>query len=67
MSKTKYFYIIRLRKDDSIVAVGTAQECIKAMGLSSMNSFRSIVSKNKLNKHTTYEIDIEPIDEDEEC
>ena len=66
MSKPKYLYFIILRKDDSIVAVGTARECMKIMGLASMNSFRSIVSKNRLEKYSTYEIDIEPIEDDEE-
>ena len=65
MSKPK-FYIVRLRKDDSIVAVGTAKECVKVMGLTSVNSFRSIVSKNKKNIQTTYEIDVEFVDEEDE-
>ena len=66
MSKPKRFYIVRLRKDDSIVAVGNVHECVKAMGLTSVNSFRSIVSKNKKNIQTTYEIDILDIDEEDE-
>ena len=65
-SKPKYFYIVRLKKDDSIVAVGTAQECVKAMNLASINSFRSIVAKNRKGINNTYEIDIEDIEEDEE-
>lgn len=66
MSEPKNFYIIRLKKDDSIVAVGTANECVKTMGLSSVNSFRSIVSKNMKGVQNTYEIDIESIEEEEE-
>ena len=66
MSEPKNFYIIRLKKDDSIVSVGTANECVKTMGLSSVNSFRSIVSKNMKGVQNTYEIDIESIEEEEE-
>lgn len=65
-NEPKLLYIIRRRKDDSIVAVGTANECVKIMGLKSSNSFRSIVSKNRKNVQTTYEIDTFNIDEEEE-
>ena len=65
--KPRYFYIVRKRKDDSIVAVGTAEECVKIMGLASINSFRSIVAKNRSGTHTTYEIDIEKYDEEDEA
>lgn len=66
MSEPKHFYIIRRRKDDSIAAVGTARECFKQMGLSSVETFRSIVSKNRKGIQNTYEIDIEDIDDEPE-
>lgn len=66
MSRERNFYFIRSRKDDSIVAVGTATECIKQMGFASMNSFNSMVSKNRAGVKQTYEIDIESIDEEDE-
>lgn len=66
MNKPKNFYFVRRKKDDSIVAVGTAQECMKSMGISSINSFHSIVAKNRSGVRTTYEIDIELIDEEED-
>lgn len=67
VSKPQHFYFIRRRKDDSIVAVGTARECVKQMGLSSVETFRTIVSKNRKGIQNTYEIDIESVDEEEEC
>ena len=58
------FYIIRRRKDDSIVAVGTAKECMRSMGVKSYNSFQSIVSRNRSGKQLTYEIDVEYLEEE---
>ena len=63
MSKPK-FYIIRRRKDDSIVAVGSAQECMVSMGIKSYNVFQSTVCRNRSGKYKTYEIDIEYLDEE---
>lgn len=42
MSRQRKFFIVRLRRDDSIVAVGTTEECAKEMGMS-INSFRTTV------------------------
>ena len=63
MSRPK-FYIIRRRKDDSIVAVGSAQECMKSMGIKSYSSFASMVCRNINGIHKKYEIDIEFLDEE---
>lgn len=64
MSRRRVFYIVRLRKDDSIVAVGTAEECARVMRMS-INSFRTTVSRSRNGLSHKYEIDIE--EEDEEC
>lgn len=64
-SKPK-FYIIRRRKDDSIVAVGSVEECMASMGIESRFSFHSIVSRNRAGVSKTYEIDIELLDEEVE-
>ena len=66
MNKPRNFYFVRRRKDDSIVAIGTAAECMKQMGIESLNSFHSIVAKNRSGVRKTYEIDIEEIDEEED-
>ena len=67
MSRAQHFYFIRRRKDDSIAAVGTARECVAQLGLTSIECFRSLVSKNRKGTYKTYEIDIERVDEEEEC
>ena len=56
------FYIVRLRADDSIVAVGNAEECAASMGLT-VPSFRSTVSRCRGNPGSRYEVDVE-IEED---
>ena len=60
----KKFYIIRRRKDDSIVAVGSVEECMKSMGVETKESFYSIVSRNRSGVKNTYEIDIELLDDE---
>ena len=40
------FYIVRLRADDSIVAVGSSIECAKALKIS-VDSFRCAVTRSK--------------------
>ena len=63
------FYIVRLRADDSIVAVGSAAECAKRMGIS-VGSFYCAVTRSLKGLQKKYEIDVElePSDltEDEE-
>lgn len=67
MSGKKHFYIVRLRKDDSIVAAGTSAECARLMGLRSVKSFYSVLSKNRSGKYSRYEIDImDDVDEEEQ-
>ena len=65
MSGKRNFYIIRLRKDDSIVATGSARECTEQMGFKTLKIFYSVLSKNRSGKRHRYEIDIMP-DGDEE-
>lgn len=65
MSGKRNFYIIRLRKYDSIVATGTARECMEQLGFKTVKTFYSVLSKNRSGKRHRYEIDIMP-DGDEE-
>ena len=68
MAKKKNFYIVRLRKDDSIVAVGDAEECTKALGFSSIDVFRTMVSRSRmhLSQYSKYDVDVVPEEEDDE-
>ena len=52
------FYIVRLRADDSIVAVGSAIECAKILGIS-VQSFYSYVTNCRKGIMKKYEIDVE--------
>ena len=53
------FYMVYLAKNDSIVAVGTAEECAKQLGLRSVKVFYDIVGKTRKGKLSRYEIVIE--------
>lgn len=59
------FYIVRLRADDSIVAVGSTEECAKAMGMS-VSSFHATVCRSRKGQNHKYEIDVELEDRDEQ-
>lgn len=63
----RHFYIVRLRKDDSIVAVGTAEECTKALDFDSIAVFYSMVSRVRSGsaRNKKYDVDIVP-EEDED-
>ena len=52
------FYIVRLRADDSIVAVGSAIECAKILGIS-VPSFHCYVTNCRKGIIKKYEIDVE--------
>lgn len=52
------FYVVRLRKDDSVIACGSSRECAKAMGMS-INSFYSTVTRSCNGENRRYSIDIE--------
>lgn len=52
------FYIVRLRADDSIVAVGSAIECAKILGIS-VPSFHCYVTNCRKGIMKKYEIDVE--------
>lgn len=68
MANRKKFYIVRLRKDDSIAAVGTAEECTKILGFSSIPVFRTMVSRAQLGlkQYSKYDVDVLPGEDDEE-
>lgn len=59
------FYIVRLRADDRILAVGTGPECAAQMGMS-LETFRATVSRCTRGLSQKYEIDVE-LEEDEPC
>lgn len=61
MRYPKKFYIVRLRADDSIVAVGSAEECAKIMGIST-KSFLCYVTNCRKGIMKKYEIDVETED-----
>ena len=52
------FYIVRLRADDSIVAVGSAIECAKILG-TSVPSFHCYATNCRKGIMKKYEIDVE--------
>lgn len=56
-----FYYTIYLNKNDEIVASGDAEECCKQMGKKSLESFYSLVSKNRLGKRNKYTIVTEKI------
>ena len=68
MANRKNFYIVRLRKDDSIVAVGDAEECTKALGFSSIAVFRTMVSRSRmhLSQYGKYDVDVVPDEEEDD-
>ena len=51
------FYIVRLRRDYSIVAVGNAVECAKRMKMS-ISSFHSTVHRCRNGENRKYEVDV---------
>lgn len=55
---TRRFYIVRLHKDDSIVAVGSTEECARAMGMS-ISTFRTTVHRCRKGRNRKYDIDVE--------
>lgn len=50
------FYIIYLKKNDKIVAVGNAGECAEQLGCKSVRAFYALVSNVKHGKNKRYEI-----------
>lgn len=51
------FYIVRLREDDSIVAVGNAAECARRMKMS-ISSFHATVARCRSGENQKYEVDV---------
>ena len=58
MRYPKKFYIVRLRADDRILAVGSKEECALRMGMS-VSTFLSTVCRCRRGKNKKYEIDVE--------
>lgn len=65
MSRRRHFYIVRLRKDDQIVAVGTSEECTEQLGFKSIKTFFQVLSRHQRGQRHRYEFDIMD-NEDEE-
>lgn len=62
-------YKIRLTSDGTLVAAGTSKQCIKQMGITSVQNFQSMLShlRNGVNKKYTLEVyrdDNPPVRED---
>lgn len=62
--RRKRYYTVYLAKDDSIAASGTAQECVKQLGMKNLNSFYCMVSLNKKGLHKRYEVYIDDTPEE---
>lgn len=60
------YYAVYLRETDELIASGTSAQCQKQMGLASVHSFYSMVSRCKSGKNNKYEIYEEELDEEEE-
>lgn len=60
----KKFYIVRLREDDRILAVGSKDECAAALNMTPA-TFLTTVSRCRHGLNQKYEIDVEL--EDEPC
>lgn len=65
MAAKPKFYMVYLAADDSIVAVGSAKECVEQMGISSVDSFYAIVSRVRHGKNQKYEVVVDESDDDE--
>ena len=62
MAPKPKFYMVYLAADDSIVAVGSARECMKQMGIKDVFSFYSLVSKARSGKIAKYEVIVSDTD-----
>lgn len=60
------YYVIYLRKNDEVVANGTATDCMKQLGFANKNSFYSMVSKNRKGIKKKYIIYIDNQEESNE-
>lgn len=50
------YYAVYLAKSDKLVACGTSRECQRQLGLASVKSFYSMVSRVKKGANQKYEI-----------
>lgn len=58
MAYPKKFYIVRLRRDDSVIVCGGKEECATAMGMS-VPTFLTTVTRCRQGQNGKYEIDVE--------
>ena len=52
------FYVVRLRKDDSVIATGNSLQCARAMGMS-LGVFYTTVTRCRNGTNRRYQIDVE--------
>ena len=65
--KPRHYYTVWRRKDDSLAAYGTAQECAKVLGYATLTNFYRMVTDVGRGKHHRYDVlveDVEDIDDD---
>ena len=51
-------YRVKIANTGEVVAIGTAFECMKKLGFSSISSFHTIVSRSKSGENRKYIIDV---------
>ena len=61
------YYAVYLRKTDELVACGTSAECVKQMGLKSLDSFYCLISHVLTGYNRKYEVYKEPFNQLEEA
>lgn len=59
----KNYYAVYLRKSDELVACGTSAECVKQMGLKSVDSFYCLISHVLGGYNRKYEVYREPFNQ----
>ena len=59
----KNYYAVYLRKTDELVACGTSAECVKQMGLKSVDSFYCLISHVLAGYNLKYEVYKEPFNQ----
>ena len=55
------YYTVYLNETDEVVAFGSAEECRRRLGLKSLESFYSLISKNRKGKQNRYTVITENI------
>ena len=64
MGKPQY-YAIYLRKNDTLLASGSADECRKALGCATLRAFYALTYRARSGKSAKYDVYAEDLEEDE--